>query len=288
VPLLEETIKLSKKYNIKPTSARGQSFLIEEKAYEEIIDAAQISQTETVLEIGPGLGFLTMHLAKKAKEVIAVELDRKLSGVLRHRLEQEKIKNVFIFNEDVMNFTGEWTAAALKVAKEKLIVVANLPYTITSIFLRFFIGGNMKNILPSRFILMLQKEVAERLTAKKGAMSILAISVQLYCEPKIIALVPKKSFWPVPKVDSAVVSLVRTDAWLKELAARGGDEKSLLRLVKVGFSARRKMLKANLAGGYKLPLDKISEYFTAIGINPSVRAQELGLDDWLKLLPFFS
>jgi 16S rRNA (adenine1518-N6/adenine1519-N6)-dimethyltransferase len=286
--LLNETINLSRLYGVKPTKNRGQNFLIDENIYEEIIDAAKIQTDEVILEIGPGLGFLTNRLAKKSKKVMAVELDKKLAEALANRLEIDDIKNVEIFNEDIMNFTSAWEKSLKKYSNDKIIVVANLPYTITSIFLRHFVGGNIANILPSRFILMLQKEVAERIIARAGKMSILALSIQLYARPTIIKLVSKKSFWPSPQVDSAIILLERNNDWLNLLKEQKGTDQALLRLMKVGFSARRKMLKANLAVGYKLPVDKILEQFTKANIKLTARPQELGLKDWLKLLPLFS
>jgi len=286
--LLNETINLSKLYGVKPTKNRGQNFLIDESVYEKIINAAEIKNDETILEVGPGLGFLTSRIAAVADKVVAIELDKKLAEALTNRLELEEIKNVTIFNEDVMNFSSQWVKYFGAVKNNKLAVVANLPYTITSIFLRFFVGGNAANIMPARFILMLQKEVAERIMAGPGAMSLLALSVQLYTEPKIISIVSRKSFWPAPAVDSAIVLLRRNDQWLKLLKEVGGNEKDLLRLMKIGFSARRKMLKANLAGGYHLPVTEVSAKFEQAKISLLVRAQELSLKDWIKLLPFFS
>lgn len=284
----EDTINLSKLYGVKPSRNRGQNFLIEEKIYKDIIEAASLSKEETVLEVGPGLGFLTLLLSSEAKEVIAVELDKKLFLALGNRLEIEKINNVQLFNSDVMNLTSDWVKEIKKVDNNKLVVVANLPYTITSIFLRNFVGGNKENILPQRFVLMLQKEVAQRLVAKKGDLSVLALSVQIYCEAKIIELVSKKYFWPSPEVDSAVISLERTDKWLNELKKIGHSDKELLRLIKIGFSARRKMLKANLSNGFCQDTSLIVEAIKSAGLSEKVRAQDLDLSDWLKLLSLIS
>ncbi len=284
--LLDETISLSKLYGVKPTSNRGQNFLIDETIYQDIIGAAKITDDETVLEIGPGLGFLTMHLARVAKKVFTVELDKKLFAALQNRLHIEKIKNVDSSNADIMNFALPWAKKVSEIKNNNLVVVANLPYTITSIFLRFFVGGNIADILPKRFVLMLQKEVAERIAASAGQLSKLAISVQLYCDVRIIKTVSRKMFWPAPDVDSAIIELTRNNHWLDQLESKGKSDEQLLRLVRIGFSAKRKMLKANLSAGYKIPVDKILEYFRASDIKESVRAQELTLRDWLKLLPF--
>ena len=286
--LLNETINLAKLYGVKPTKNRGQNFLIDENVYEKIISTAEIKTDETILEIGPGLGFLTTRLASVTKKVFAIELDKKLAAALTNRLELEQISNVEIFNEDVMNFSGEWVKPVSKIDNSKLVVVANLPYTITSIFLRFFVGGNIANIMPARFVLMLQKEVAERIIARPGAMSLLALSVQLYTEPKIVEIVSRKSFWPSPEVNSAIVKFTRNDQWLKLLAKTKGTEKALLRLMKIGFSARRKMLKANISNGYPVKPSEVASILEQVRINPFARAQELSLNDWINLLPFFN
>ncbi len=229
--LLEETINLSHLYGVKPSRSRGQNFLVDESIYDDIIKTAHITKEDTILEVCPGLGFLTQLLAKVAKSVIAVELDRGLAEALRNRLELENIKNVSVFNEDVMNFSGEWVKTAAKIPSARLIVVANLPYSITSIFLRHFIGGNRAKVAPERFVLMLQKEVAERITAQAGSLSILALSVQIYADPKIEFIVSRDAFWPKPEVASAIVGLRRTDRWLKILAENKGKEADLLRLL---------------------------------------------------------
>lgn len=284
--LLKETIELSKLYGVRPSKQRGQNFLIEEIIYDKIISTAKLKSDEVVLEVGPGLGFLTKRLASQVKKVIAVELDKKLADALENRLALDNITNVQIFKEDILNFSGQWAKEVKKISNDKLVVVANLPYSITSNFLRYFVGGNQINVLPQRLVLMLQKEVAQRITAHQGEMSLLALSIQLYTQAKVEFLVAKKNFWPVPEVDSAVISLERFDKWTKQL--NNEEEKALWRLMRIGFSAKRKMLKANLANGYKMPVDKIFKYFNNLGIKPTARAQELSLNDWLKLLLFFS
>jgi len=285
--LLQETIDLSRLYGVKPTRHRGQNFLIDEKVYDDIIAAADLKKNETILEVGPGLGFLTLRLAPLVEKVVAVELDKKLTDALNNRLGVENVLNVSVFNGDVMNFNGHWAKKIAPAASENLAVVANLPYTITSTFLRFFIGGNKMNIMPARFVLMLQKEVAERIIAPAGKMSLLAISVQLYADPKIVRLVSKKAFWPSPEVDSAIISIVRTDRWLKQIKAVGGTDTALLHLARIGFSARRKMLKANLAAGFQIEASESAQRLESAGIALNARAQELGLEDWLRLLPLF-
>ena len=198
IDLLEQTKELCRLYDIKPARSRGQNFLIEEKVYDNIVAAADLTPEETVLEVGPGLGFLTAKLADRVKKVIAVELDDKLASVLKTGLVAKGIKNVELVNEDILKFSLSG------MIKGEYKVVANLPYNITSIFLRKFLEMEIK---PELMVLMLQKEVAERIAAPAGGMSLLSVSVQFYAEPEIIEKVAKENFWPVPEVDSAIIKL---------------------------------------------------------------------------------
>lgn len=284
--LLDETKNLCSQYHIVPSRSKGQNFLIDESAYEAMISAAQLQGDEIILEVGPGLGFLTERLAGRAQKVIAVELDDSIARVLQKIVTQKKITNVEIFNQDILNFTQSW-AEAFK-SQEKLVVVANLPYNISSFFLRKFIAGNEGNINPKRLTLMLQKEVGERLVAEAGEMSVLAVSAQFYTTPKIVTIIPAASFWPAPKVGSAIVTFERIDMNIKKLTALGISEKEFFRIVKIGFSARRKMLKANLAAGLQIPLDQVLRAFQQVNINEKVRAQELTIENWLNLIAVFT
>ena len=268
--LLEQTKKLCKLYNIKPARSRGQNFLIEEKVYDDIIAAADLQPDDVVLEVGTGLGFLTAKLAAQAKKVIAVELDDKLAEVLKIALAAKGIKNVEVVNEDILK---------TQPAKENYKIVANLPYNITSIFLRRFLEVENK---PKLMVLMLQKEVAQRITAQAGKMSLLAVSVQLYGLPEIVQIVPAKNFWPQPEVDSAIIKI---EARSKKFEV---NDKEFFRLVKFGFIAKRKMLKNNLAAGLRLDIKLVENKLVSADFNPKIRAQELSVEDWLKLLSDFS
>lgn len=280
--IFDQTKNLCSQYHITPSRSKGQNFLIDESAYNEMILAANLQGDEIVLEVGPGLGFLTERLAGCAQKVIAVELDDTIARVLKKIIIEKKFSNVEIFNQDILNFTESWVQAIQD--KNQLVVVANLPYNISSFFLRKFISGNEGNILPRRLTLMLQKEVGERLVAEAGEMSILAVAVQFYTEPKIISLVPATSFWPAPKVGSAIVNFQRNNTHLQTLQSLQITEKEFFRLVKIGFSARRKMLKANIAAGLQLPIDKVIDALLQAGITEKARAQELTIENWLKLI----
>ncbi len=158
--------------------------------------------------------------------------------------------------------------------------MANLPYNISSYFLRKFLSYPPK---PRLLILLLQKELAERLIAKPGAMSLLSVSCQFYAEPEIVAAVPRSSFWPKPSVDSALVKLKTINEQEKYQLPSDFNEKKFWQLVKIGFSARRKQLKNNLANGLKIPVAENKEIFKKIGLKETVRAQELEINDWLKI-----
>lgn len=268
---MEQTNNLCRLYGIKPARSKGQNFLINESVYGKIIEAANIKKDDIVLEVGPGLGFLTSLLSQKAKKVIAVELDDKLANILKTGLDAQDVKNVEVVNENVLDFIPPVKNGGYK-------IVANLPYNITSVFLRKFLSREDK---PQEMILMLQKEVAERIVARAGDMSLLAVSIQFYAEAEIISLVPRRDFWPQPDVDSAIIKMKVKNEKLKV------DEKSFFRLVKIGFSSKRKMLKNNLANGYHIKEDLAREALKKAGFSEKTRAQELSVQDWMSILPYF-
>ena len=362
--LLKQTKQLCHLYQIKPARSRGQNFLISENVYDKIIKAAELNKDDVVLEVGPGLGFLTTKLAGGAngrspvQRVIAVELDKKLVEILKIKLAGQNIKNVEVVNEDILRIDTPLTRGVRGVGFEKrqeppLIppyqggesrgfkIVANLPYNITSIFLRKFLSAEIK---PELMVLMLQKEVAERICARPPKMSLLAVSVQFYAVPEIITHVPKENFWSEPEVDSAMIKLhiahrvspiaqsqskisakgaapaIASEA-VGRGSASGGEnrlatpdllvvaspdllrsetkrdksemylgvdkERDFFRLVKFGFSSKRKMLKNNLAAGFKISPAEAENKLKLAGFNAKIRAQELSVNDWLKLFGVF-
>jgi 16S rRNA (adenine1518-N6/adenine1519-N6)-dimethyltransferase len=306
--LLQKTLDTCKKYDIKPARSRGQNFLITEEVYEKIIEVADLKKDDVVLEVGPGLGFLTEKLAKKVKNVIAVELDDKLAGMLRIFLLNKDVGNVEIVNKNILDFNFQFPISNFQkisnfqipkteenrklntkyiIPNTKYKIVANLPYNITSIFLRKFLTSENK---PESMVLMLQKEVAERIAAKPGEMSVLAISVQFYAQPEIVSYVPKQDFWPQPEVDSAIIKiniLKGSKSIVKELSSFALGEDNFFKLVKIGFSAKRKMLRNNLANGFHISTEKTGEIIKKAGFSEKIRAQELGVGDWVKLLAVF-
>lgn len=272
--LLAKTREICHIFEIKPAHSKGQNFLINEKIYDDIIKAADLKPDDVVLEIGPGLGFLTAKLAAKVKQVVAVELDNKLAGYLQTGIDSQGIENVTVVNENILDFNLEAYFKELSLPL-KYKIVANLPYNITSIFLRRFLTSEHK---PESFVLMLQKEVAERIAAAPPEMSVLAISVQYYADPKIIREVKAGNFWPEPKVDSAIIKID-----LKSQAFNAKIDKDFFRMVKMGFSSKRKMLKNNLAAGLRLEPKALEDTLARAGIKNAARAEDLLLEDWQKL-----
>lgn len=272
--LLDYTINFCRENGIKPARSKGQNFLIDETVYEQIIAAAEISSEDTVLEVGPGLGFLTEKICAQAKKVLTIELDDKLFALLEKKIAEKKLDNLEARNLNVLDFRiDEWAE------RGKYKIVANLPYNITSVFLRKFLSSEFP---PESLVLMLQKEVAERIAAKPGKMSLLAVSVQFYADAEIVLSVPSEKFWPAPEVDSAVIKIVARKKYTDI------DEDKFFQLVKIGFSAKRKMLKNNLASGFHISMDEASKKIVQAGFAEKVRAQELGVGDWTKLLKEFS
>lgn len=272
--LLQQTLDLCKMYNIKPERSKGQNFLIEEDVYNKIVESAEINKDETVLEVGPGLGFLTFKLAKKAKKVLAVEVDEKIASFLQTLIIGNKVKNIKIFNKDILKAKGDNFS---KIGKYK--IVSNLPYNITSIFLRKFLSLSNK---PEIIVLMLQKEVVERIMAKPPKMSLLSISVQFYAEVEKIMDVKREYFYPAPEVDSAVIKITPNKKLLKNYE----EEKKFFKILRIAFSSKRKMLKNNLANGLKIDIKKIEKILIDLNLDTKIRSEQLEISEWLKIFQF--
>lgn len=270
--IFKKTKELCQLYNIKPARSRGQNFLIRESVYDDIVDIAELDENDVVLEVGPGLGFLTQKIAERVKKVVTVELDEKLVEVLKINLQMNGVKNVEVVNMNVLDFDPS------VLGTKKYKIVANLPYNITSVFLRKFLSKVDNK--PESIILMLQKEVVERIVAKPPKMSLLAVSVQYYAKAKLAQYVPKEDFFPSPEVDSAIIEI-------SEIESSQKDERDFFRLVKFGFSSKRKMLKNNLAGCLQLSQDDVVEKIKRAGFGEKVRAQELSVEDWKVLKRIF-
>ncbi|MEK7540790.1 MAG: 16S rRNA (adenine(1518)-N(6)/adenine(1519)-N(6))-dimethyltransferase RsmA [Patescibacteria group bacterium] len=267
--------QLLSKYGTRPSKAMGQNFLINKTALEKIIKAADLGAEDIVLEIGPGIGTLTQELAKNVKKVIAVEKDKYMCQILKETLKD--YKNIEIINDDILKLNPE--PYALNPYK----VVANIPYYLTSPLIRKFLE---KKYPPEIIVLMIQKEVAQRICAVPPNMSILAVSVQFYASPKIISYVKKENFWPKPKVDSAIIKIIPGGQTSRE--AGGLTSPGLFfRIVKAGFSQPRKQLDNNLSKMLKLNKIKTNSWLLKNKIKPTQRAETLSVDDWINLTKSF-
>ena len=260
---------------IKAKKSLGQNFLKNETVLQRIIESAEISPNDTVLEIGPGTGALTEKLSKVCKKVIAIELDDRLVEMLRNKLRNQE--NVEIIHDDILKINLPELVLRYKIQDTRYKVVANLPYYITSSIIRLFLETKFP---PSEMILMVQKEVAERIVAKPGEMSILAVSIQYYAQPEYLFTVPKTAFDPMPKVDSAVIKITRNK---RQETKDKQDMKKFFRIVRAGFSAKRKTLANNLSNSLQIDKKEIEEKLISLGFSKNTRAQELGIDDWKKL-----
>lgn len=249
-----------------PNKSLGQHWLRDRGVLAHIADCADVQKTDTVLEIGPGLGTLTSELLRRSEKVVAVEFDEALARKLPAQFPG---KNLEVVQSDILSFDLSIMPAGYK-------VVANVPYYITSKIVQLLVTAKNK---PSVAVLLVQKEVAERLAAKPGDMSILAISAQIFADVTLGDIVPAAMFTPPPKVDSQVVILkLRDEPFLSDIS-----EKEFFRVVKAGFSAKRKKLRSSLAGGLGISKDEAEVLLRKAGVNPESRAESLHLEEWAAL-----
>jgi 16S rRNA (adenine1518-N6/adenine1519-N6)-dimethyltransferase len=261
---------LLKRYRLHAHKGLGQNFLQDPMALEEIVAAAEIQATDTVLEIGPGLGSLTRYLAVSAKEVVAVELDENLIPPLKAVL--AAYQNVRIIHGDILKLSPKDL-----IAENNYLVVANIPYYITSAVIRHLLESESK---PRRIVLTIQKEVAQRICAKPGDMSLLALSVQVYGQPRIVVHIRAEAFFPAPKVDSAVLVI---DIYPKPLIKEELLD-AFFSLIKAGFSQKRKTLRNSLSSGLHISPAEAAEQLTRANIDPQRRAESLSLSEWSDLI----
>lgn len=250
----------------KTKKSLGQHWLKDEASLAAMCDAAQVGLDDTVLEIGPGPGTLTAELVESAKEVIAVEFDEILARDLPKRVPADNLR---VVRQDILTFD-------LTSLPPNYKVVANIPYYLTSSLLRVLCESSNHFSIAA---LLVQKEVAERVCAKPGDMSLLSVSVQFYCEARLGEVVPARLFTPPPKVDSQILRLHYRQAQLfPEI-----DKRQFFRIVKAGFSQRRKTLLNSLGAGLHLSREQTLALLQKAGIAPNVRAQNLSLDNWYAL-----
>ena len=257
---------LLKKYGLRPDKKLGQNFLQDPFALETIASVAEIEAVDIVLEIGPGLGSLTRYLAVSAHQVIAVELDADLIPPLD--AVTKPYGNIKIIHGDILKLSPSEL-----VQTPGYLVVANIPYYITSAIIRHLLESDPR---PRRIVLTMQKEVADRICAKPGDMSLLALSVQIYGKPHIAERIPASAFFPPPKVDSAVLSIdiypsPRISSELLEI---------FFKLIKAGFSQKRKTLRNSLSAGLHIPPSDAEALLVNANIDPRRRAETLSIEEW--------
>jgi 16S rRNA (adenine1518-N6/adenine1519-N6)-dimethyltransferase len=255
---------------LKPSRGLGQNFLSDNNILDRIVTLAEVTVDDEVLEIGPGLGSLTRHLALSARKVSAVEIDKKIFALLPEILKD--YQNIHLVCGDIL----EQDLGNLGL-QPGYLVVANIPYYITSAVIRHLLEAQIK---PSRIVLTVQLEVAQRICALAGDMNLLALSVQVYGIPQVVMRIPAGAFYPPPKVDSAVV---RIDLYTQPYIPLEHLE-LFFALCKAGFGQKRKTLRNSLSHGLKLSTKEVEERLTNAGIDPGRRAETLSLDEWKNVV----
>lgn len=289
---------LLKKYNLRPRKELGQNFLADPVHLAKIVEIAGLTPADIVLEIGPGPGVLTRLLVEEAGRVIAVELDPQMVNLLKK--EYGHLANLTVVEADILQtdlssligpaegekssiingqqsmVNSQWSISSPRLPTPSYKVVANLPYYITSAVIRHLLEANPR---PERVVVTVQKEVAQRMVAKPGQMSLLAVSVQFYGQPVLAHHIPAGAFYPAPKVDSAVV---RIDTFAQPPLAVA-DTDYFFRVVKAGFGQKRKQLKNSLAAGLAKPMPTVVEALNKAHIDPTRRAETVSLAEWSRL-----
>ncbi|MEK7164552.1 MAG: 16S rRNA (adenine(1518)-N(6)/adenine(1519)-N(6))-dimethyltransferase RsmA [Patescibacteria group bacterium] len=259
-------------YGLSPSSLNGQNFLVDAMVLQTIIEAAAIKPGENILEIGPGLGVLTAELLMAGAKVMAVEKDRRIFFYLKKRFKGEDA--LVLVNDDIIKFEDY---------PQPYRIVANIPYSLTAKIIKKFTSDAVAK--PGSMLVMVQKEVGERVCAQPGRLNLLAICAQLYGEPSIVATVPAKAFYPAPKVDSCLLLIDNIQA---KTPHRIPDLPKFWRVLHIGFSSPRKQLHNNLMAGLKLSTVEVKELLSSLKINIQARAQELSIGQWVKLSEILS
>ena len=261
---------LMNEFGIKPKKSLGQNFLVEPAGLRKVIEAAGIQKDDQILEIGAGLGSLTVLLAQSARSVVAVEIDRELIPPLQKAL--EKYSNVHVVHGDILRQNPDSLGL-----EARYLVVANIPYYISSAILRHLLTAKQK---PTRMTLTVQKEVAERVCATQGKHSLLSLSVQVFGDPRLAGIIPAGSFLPAPEVDSAVLVI----DLFPQPAIPEEDLDRFFSLAKAGFSQKRKTLRNSLSGGMRISTQEAETLLGNAGLDPMLRAEALSLEAWGRLV----
>lgn len=273
----KKTIEIIQKYNFDFQKKFGQNFLIDSHVLEKIIDAANITKDDFVLEIGPGIGTMTQYLSEHAREVMAVEIDHNLIPILKETL--AGYDNVEVLNEDILK-VDIGKIAEKKNQGRPIKVVANLPYYITT---PIIMGLFEKNVPMDSLTVMVQKEVAQRMQAGPGTKDYgaLSLDVQFYAEPYIVANVPPNCFMPRPKVGSAVICLTR----YKDMPVKVKNEQLMFSIIRASFNQRRKTLQNGINNSSTLHFSKeqVVDALDKMGLSPKIRGEALSLEQFARL-----
>jgi 16S rRNA (adenine1518-N6/adenine1519-N6)-dimethyltransferase len=261
--------ELMEAFGLNPKKSLGQNFMHDPNTIEKIAVTAEIMPDDIVVEVGPGTGELTARLAESARHVMAIELDDRLQPLLEDRFAD--YKNVYLIFGDILK-----TDVPQLVGAKDYLLVANVPYYITTAILEHVLTPRHR---PKRIVITMQYEVAQRICAAPGDMSLLAVSVQYYGKPHIVGKLNPAVFWPRPGVDSAIL---RVDCYERPLVDTPSDE-LFFRVVKAGFSQKRKQLRNSLSAGLQIKNQAADEYLDAAGIANTRRAETLTLEEWARL-----
>ncbi len=264
-----DVLQTLRRYGLEPSRELGQHFLVDARILARIVAAAELSPEDAVLEIGAGVGNLTRLLAAATGRVVAVEIDRRFLPVLEAELADRA--NVHLVAGDILSLDPSEL-----MGDGPYKVVANLPYAITSALLRHLLEARVP---PQRMVVTVQREVAERIVARRGRMSVLAVSVQFYGRPQLLFRIQPGAFYPPPEVESAVLRIDRHP----EPPMRVDNVSHFFRVVRAGFSQPRKQVGNSLAAGWCISPQEAAEVLRRVGIDPRLRAERLSLDDWARL-----
>jgi len=267
----KQVADLLSRYHLWTKKKLGQNFLVNKLVLKKIIETANLNKKDYVLEIGSGIGTLTQELLKNSRWVLGIEIDPNMIKILQETCGAES--NLKILQKNILAL--DLSKHLSQVSSYK--VVANLPYYITQPILRNFL--EVQNFKPELMVLMVQKEVAEKICAKKGDMSLLGLSVQFYADAKLISIVKNDNFFPVPRVDSAIIKISNISKKLDKVQ----NIDLFFQIAKAGFSQKRKKLRNSLAGGLRIQPTEAEKILNKAGINPNTRAETLSLEDWEKL-----
>lgn len=270
IPLRKLAKQILQHHGLSPKKYLSQNFLVDRNIYKKIIAAAELTKSDQVIEIGPGLGFLTTALLDAAGLVTAVEIDKHLAEIVKSL--QPVSPGLTVVEQDILSAAID-TLPGIDIQKPYK-VVANIPYHITAKIIKKFLTATQK---PTHLIVLVQQEVAERICKNAGEHTLLSLSVQYYGQPKIVASVSRKAFYPEPEVASAILKITTSKNTI-------GNEELFWRLAHMGFASKRKKLVNNIAHGLAVDKADIVGVFAEIGISTDVRAQHLSISDWQSLV----